>query len=36
MKGAITVNSNLSELETAAQRKEADSADDAMLVAVAL
>jgi len=34
-KGAITVNSFVSELDTATQRREADSADDAMLVAVA-
>src|ERR1700691_3677435 len=35
MKGAITVNSFVSEFDTATQRKEADSGDDAMLVAVA-
>jgi RNA polymerase sigma-70 factor (ECF subfamily) len=34
-KGAITVKSFVSEFDTATQRKEADSADDAMLVAVA-
>jgi RNA polymerase sigma-70 factor, ECF subfamily len=35
-KGAITVNSFVSELDSATQWKEADSADDAMLVTVAL